>query len=96
MDKSKFRKDRFTDYGGEGTEIRGPDGKLVDSKAKAPKGGKKPSKPSKSEKRGGQSMHTLRISLIRLAHAKPELREHLLPLLKEAAVRDTPLDPRLS
>jgi len=27
----------------------------------------------------------LRSKLIRLAHAKPELREHLLPLLKEAA-----------
>lgn len=29
----------------------------------------------------------LRSSIIRLAHAKPELREHLLPLLKSAASR---------
>lgn len=29
---------------------------------------------------------TLRSKVIRLAHAKPELRAHLLPLLKEAGV----------
>lgn len=30
-------------------------------------------------------MSQLRNEIIRLAHAKPELRKHLLPLLKEAA-----------
>ena len=30
-------------------------------------------------------MSTLRSKIIRLAHEKPELREHLLPLLKQAA-----------
>lgn len=31
---------------------------------------------------------TLRNRLIRLAHAKPELRDHLLPLLREASFED--------
>ena len=35
-------------------------------------------------------MSDLRSKVIRLAHAKPELRSHLLPLLKEAAVEYAP------
>lgn len=36
-------------------------------------------------------MTNLRSNLIRLAHARPELRTHLLPLLKEAAPRSDAL-----
>lgn len=35
-------------------------------------------------------MFDLRSKVIRLAHAKPELRSHLLPLLKEAALEHAP------
>lgn len=35
-------------------------------------------------------MSDLRSKVIRLAHAKPELRSHLLPLLKEAALEHAP------
>lgn len=36
------------------------------------------------------SEKALRSAVIRLAHAKPELREHLLPLLKNAGMLDGP------
>jgi hypothetical protein len=37
----------------------------------------------------------LRAGLIRLAHANPELRPHLLPLLKEAAKAPVKMEARL-
>lgn len=41
-------------------------------------------------------MATLRSQVIRLAHARPELRPHLLPLLKEAAWKAPALNKTLA